>query len=172
LGNQYPNIIDNFEQIFSPETAYQMTSILEGVVQRGTGKGLRDLNLDLAGKTGTTNKNTDTWFIGFTSKLLVGVYVGHDNPKSLGKRETGAKTAMPIFKNFIKNSTKKKDARPFKVANDVVMMVVDSETGEKASFGTKKTIIEVFKKKDINKEDLIKSKINNRLKNNNVLRFY
>ena len=172
LGNQYPNIIDNFEQIFSPETAYQMTSILEGVVKRGTGKGLRDLNLDLAGKTGTTNKNTDTWFIGFTSKLLVGVYVGHDNPKSLGKRETGAKTAMPIFKNFIKNSTKKKDARPFKVANDVVMMVVDSETGEKASFGTKKTIIEVFKKKDINKEDLIKSKINNRLKNNNVLRFY
>ena len=172
LGNQYPNIIDNFEQIFSPETAYQMTSILEGVVQRGTGKGLRDLNLDLAGKTGTTNKNTDTWFIGFTSKLLVGVYVGHDNPKSLGKRETGAKTAMPIFKNFIKNSTKKKDARPFKVANDVVMMVVDSETGEKASFGTKKTIIEVFKKKDINNEDLIKSKINNRLKNNNVLRFY
>ena len=87
-----------------------MTSILEGVVQRGTGKGLRDLNLDLAGKTGTTNKNTDTWFIGFTSKLLVGVYVGHDNPKSLGKRETGAKTAMPIFKNFIKNSTKKNDA--------------------------------------------------------------
>ena len=172
LGNQYPNIIDNFEQIFSPETAYQMTSILEGVVKRGTGKGLRDLNLDLAGKTGTTNKNTDTWFIGFTSKLLVGVYVGHDNPKSLGKRETGAKTAMPIFKNFIKNSTKKKDARPFKVANDVVMMVVDSETGEKASFGTKKTIIEVFKKKDINNEDLIKSKINNRLKNNNVLRFY
>ena len=172
LGNQYPNIIDNFEQIFSPETAYQMTSILEGVVQRGTGKGLRDLNLDLAGKTGTTNKNTDTWFIGFTSKLLVGVYVGHDNPKSLGKRETGAKTAMPIFKNFIKNSTQKKDARPFKVANDVVMMVVDSETGEKASFGTKKTIIEVFKKKDINNEDLIKSKINNRLKNNNVLRFY
>ena len=172
LGNQYPNIIDNFEQIFSPETAYQMTSILEGVVQRGTGKGLRDLNLDLAGKTGTTNKNTDTWFIGFTSKLLVGVYVGHDNPKSLGKRETGAKTAMPIFKKFIKNSTKKKDARPFKVANDVVMMVVDSETGEKASFGTKKTIIEVFKKKDINNEDLIKSKINNRLKNNNVLRFY
>ncbi|MBD1161678.1 PBP1A family penicillin-binding protein [Pelagibacterales bacterium SAG-MED15] len=172
LGNQYPNIIDNFEQIFSQETAYQMTSILEGVIQRGTGKGLRDLNLDLAGKTGTTNNNTDTWFIGYTSKLLVGVYVGYDNPKSLGKRETGARTAMPIFKDFIKKSVKKKDARPFKVANNVVMMVVDSKTGEKASFGTKKTIIEVFKKENINKEDLIKSKINNRLKNNNVLRFY
>ena len=172
LGVEYPTINDNFEQIFSPETAYQMTSILEGAVQRGTGKGLKDLNLDLAGKTGTTNKNTDTWFIGFTSKLLVGVYVGFDNPKSLGKRETGARTAMPIFKDFIKKSVKKKDARPFKVANNVVMMVVDSETGEKASFGTKKTIIEVFKKKDINENDFIKSKINNRLKNNNVLRFY
>ena len=135
LGKEYPNIIDNFEQIFSPETAYQMTSILEGVVKRGTGKGLRDLNLDLAGKTGTTNKNTDTWFIGFTSKLLVGVYVGYDNPKSLGKRETGAKTAMPIFKDFIKKSVKKKDARPFKVANNVVLTVVDSKTGEKANFG-------------------------------------
>ena len=173
LGSDYPNIIDNFEQIFSPETAYQMTSILEGAVQRGTGKNLRDLNLDLAGKTGTTNKNTDTWFIGFTSKLLVGVYVGHDNPKSLGKRETGARTAMPIFKDFIKKSVKKKDARPFKVADNVVMMVVDSKTGEKASFGTKKTIIEVFKKKDINNKDLIKSKINNGTKNNNnILMFY
>ena len=85
-----------------------MTSILEGAVQRGTGKGLKDLNLDLAGKTGTTNKNTDTWFIGFTSKLLIGVYVGYDNPKSLGKRETGARTAMLIFKDFIKKSVKKR----------------------------------------------------------------
>ena len=65
--------------------------MLEGAVKRGTGKNLRDLNLDLAGKTGTTNKNTDTWFIGFTSNLVVGVYVGFDEPKSLGKYETGAK---------------------------------------------------------------------------------
>ena len=128
--------------------------------------------MDLAGKTGTTNKNTDTWFIGFTSKLLVGVYVGYDNPKSLGKRETGAKTAMPIFKDFIKKSVKKKDARPFKVANNVVLTVVDSKTGEKANFGTKKTIIEVFKKENIKKNDFLNSKINNRLKNNNVLKFY
>ena len=66
LSDNYPNIKDSFEQIFSPETAYQMTSILEGTVQNGTGKNLKDLNLDLAGKTGTTNGNTDTWFIGFT----------------------------------------------------------------------------------------------------------
>jgi len=102
LSDEIPKVSDKFEQIFSPETAYQMTSILEGVIQRGTGRKLKDLNLDIAGKTGTTNKNTDTWFIGFTSKLAVGVYVGMDDPKSLGKFETGAKTALPIFKDFIK----------------------------------------------------------------------
>ncbi|MDA7486277.1 PBP1A family penicillin-binding protein [Candidatus Pelagibacter ubique] len=116
LSNNYPNIKDSFEEIFSPETAYQMTSILEGTVQNGTGKNLKDLNLDLAGKTGTTNGNTDTWFIGFTSKLVIGVYVGSDNPRSLGRYETGAKTALPIFKSFVKKAVKKEDARPFKVA--------------------------------------------------------
>ena len=80
LSDEYPKIIDEYKQIFSEQTAYQMTSILEGVVQRGTGKKLRDLKLNIAGKTGTTNKNTDTWFIGFTSNLVVGVYVGFDNP--------------------------------------------------------------------------------------------
>ena len=85
-----------------------MISMLEGVVKRGTGKKLRDLNLDIAGKTGTTNKNTDTWFIGFTSKLVIGVYVGMDEPKPLGKFETGAKTAMPIFKEFVKKAVKKR----------------------------------------------------------------
>ena len=103
LSENYPNIRDEFLQIFSSETAYQMTSILEGTVQNGTGKNLKDLNLDIGGKTGTTNSNTDTWFIGFTSKLVIGAYVGFDNPKSLGKYETGAKTALPIFKNFVKN---------------------------------------------------------------------
>ena len=78
-----------------------MTSLLEGVIKRGTGRRLKDLNLDLAGKTGTTNKNTDTWFVGFTSKLVIGVYVGFDEPKTLGRNETGAKTAMPIFNNFV-----------------------------------------------------------------------
>ena len=85
LSENYPNIRDEFLQIFSSETAYQMTSILEGTVQNGTGKNLKDLNLDIGGKTGTTNSNTDTWFIGFTSKLVIGAYVGFDNPKSLGK---------------------------------------------------------------------------------------
>ncbi len=81
--------------------------MLEGAVQRGTGRRLKDLNLDLAGKTGTTNKNTDAWFIGFTSNLVIGVYVGFDEPRSLGRYETGAKTAMPIFKTFVKKLLKK-----------------------------------------------------------------
>ncbi len=172
LSNKYPNIENKFPQIFSPETAYQMTSILEGVVQRGTGRKLKNLNLDIAGKTGTTNKNTDTWFIGFTSKLVVGVYVGSDNPTSLGRYETGAKTALPIFKSFMKNAIKKKDARPFKVADNILMMVIDPLTGQKAQFVSKTTIIESYKKNITTKENFINLDINNRLKNNNILRFY
>jgi len=170
LSNNYPIIEDKFEQIFSPETAYQMTSILEGTVQNGTGKNLKDLNLDLAGKTGTTNGNTDTWFVGFTSKLVIGVYVGSDNPKSLGRYETGAKTALPIFKSFVKKAVMKEDARPFKVAKNILMKVIDPITGKKAEIGTRTTIIEAYK--DLKVESLLNQDINNRLKNNNILRFY
>ena len=92
------------ERVISEETAYQMTSILEGVIQRGTGKKLRSLKVPLAGKTGTTNDNYDAWFIGFSSNLVVGVYVGYDSPKTLGKFETGSKVALPIFKNFIEKA--------------------------------------------------------------------
>ena len=171
LTNDYPEIKNNYTQIFSPETAFQMTSILEGVVQRGTAKKLKDLNLNIAGKTGTTNKNTDTWFIGFTSNLLVGVYVGSDNPTPLGKYETGSKTALPIFKSFISDSINKNDARPFKAAKGTVMMVVDPLTGQKAKFNSKNTIIEVFKK-----ENVVDGKVlytnSDRLDSNNILKFY
>jgi len=135
LGKDVPKIEDNFIQIFSEETAYQITSMLEGAIQRGTGRKLKDLNLDLAGKTGTTNENTDAWFVGFTSNLVIGVYVGHDEPKTLGKYETGAKTALPIFKSFIKKSVKRSEARPFKVAKNIKFLVIDQKTGRKADFG-------------------------------------
>ena len=170
LGTKYPTIKDSFTQIFSPETAYQMTSILEGVVKNGTGRKLKDLNLDIAGKTGTTNSNTDTWFVGFTSKLAIGVYVGSDNPKSLGKHETGAKTALPIFKSFVKNAVKKEDARPFKVADNILMKVIDSVTGKKADTESKSTIIEAYKKTITKKKSI--QHISNRLKNDNILKFY
>ena len=167
-----PKISDNFDQVISPQSAYQVTSMLEGVIKRGTGKSLRDLNLDIAGKTGTTNKNIDTWFIGFTSKLVIGIYVGMDEPKSLGRYETGAKTAMPIFKDFVKKAIKKKDARPFKVPSDISMMVIEYVTGKKANFGSKETIIEVFKKEKIDNDSLLFGNINDRLNNNNILKFY
>jgi len=170
LSENYPNIEDEFLQIFSAETAYQMTSMLEGTVQNGTGKNLKDLNLDLAGKTGTTNGNIDTWFVGFTSKLAIGVYVGFDNPKSLGRYETGAQTALPIFKSFVKNAVKKEDARPFKVADNIIMRVIDPITGKKPDTDTKSTIIEAYK--NIETYNVENQDINNRLKNNNILRFY
>ena len=172
-GLKIPKIKNNFDQIFSSQTAYQMTSILEGVIKRGTGKGLRDLNLQIAGKTGTTNKNTDAWFIGFTSNLVIGVYVGHDSPRSLGKIETGSKAAMPIFKEFVKNAIINYEARPFKVAKGIKMMVVDKVTGRKANFNSKKTIIESFKKEKI--ENILNLGIDNfnyKISKNNILKFY
>ena len=147
-----------------------MTSILEGAIQNGTGKNLKDLNLDLAGKTGTTNENNDAWFIGFTSKLAIGVYVGSDNPKPLGKYETGAKTALPIFKSFVKNAVNKEEARPFKVADNILMMVIDPITGKKPLTKSKKTIIEAYKSTQI--ENYSNLNTNNRLKDNNILKFY
>ena len=90
--------------------------MLEGAVKRGTGKKLKVLEVPLAGKTGTTNKNFDAWFIGFTSNLVIGVYIGFDEPKkSLGKYETGAKVALPIFKKFVETALYKEDFEPFKV---------------------------------------------------------
>ena len=149
LGEEFPVIKDRFEQVISPQTSYQVVSLLEGVIQRGTGKKLKNLKLNIAGKTGTTNNNTDTWFIGFTSRLVVGVYVGFDEPISLGKYETGSKTALPIFKDFIVNSITKKDAVPFKVPEGIVMLVVDPVKGTKLDSNSKKMIYEAFKDKDI-----------------------
>ena len=177
LKNEIPKINDNKEQIISPETAYQITSMMEGVVSRGTGRKLKNLNLILAGKTGTTNKNMDAWFLGFTSKLVIGVYVGFDEPKTLGKYETGAKAALPIFKKFIKSVVKKKEATPFKIPKSINLVMVDPETGLPANKETKNIIYESFKpndnlivdlrklyNKDIKKDDS---------KNNNlVFKFY
>ncbi len=170
-SNEYPIIDDEYKKVFSNQTAYQVTSLLEGVVQRGTGKKLKKLKLNLAGKTGTTNDNTDTWFIGFTSNLVIGVYAGMDEPKPLGKYETGSKVALPIFEDFVKNAIKKSDARPFKVADGISMMVIDALTGQKAKFSSKDTIIEAYKKENIVNGKVLYSN-NNRLDSNNVLKFY
>ena len=171
LSDTIPKIKNNFKQIMSKETAYQMTSILEGTVKRGTAKGLKELNLDLGGKTGTTNKNTDTWFVGFSSNLVIGVYVGYDEPSSLGKYETGSRTAMPIFKNFAKNVIKKKNARPFKIPQGIKMLVVNSKTGERASYSDESIIIEAFKEKDLVNNEIQYGNIDY-ISKENIYKFY
>ena len=152
-SENYPVIKYESEQILSEETAYQMTSILEGTVKRGTAKKLRDLKVPIAGKTGTTNNNYDAWFIGFTSNLVIGVYVGFDTPKTLGKYETGSKVALPVFKDFVKNALFKEDFREFKIPEGIYLTSLDYDSGLKSSFGDKNTIIEALKVKDINNID-------------------
>ena len=178
LKDAIPIIEDNRKQIISPETAYQITSMMEGVIKRGTGRKLRDLDLILAGKTGTTNKNMDAWFLGFTSKIVIGVYVGYDEPKTLGKFETGAKVALPIFKNFVKNVVKKKDALPFKVPRNINLVMVDAETGLQPDSKTKNIIYESFKSGDnffsnieyLSNKDRLDS--SDSVEKNRILRFY
>ena len=178
LKDEIPLIQDDRKQIISSETAYQITSMLEGVVKRGTGRKLRDLNLSLAGKTGTTNKNMDAWFLGFTSKLVIGVYVGFDEPKTLGKYETGAKVALPVFKKFVEKVIRKKDALPFKVPKGINLVMVDVETGLQPNDNTKRVIYESFKGEDNFIVGLENSSDKNRLgtydSNNQatILRFY
>ncbi len=151
-----PKIIDNFEQVLSKETAYQINSMLEGVVQRGTGKKLKNLNLPISGKTGTTNDNFDAWFIGSTSDLTIGVYIGFDSPKSLGKFETGSKVALPIFKKFVETAVYREEMKNFKVPETINFFPINYDTGKSAKFNDPKSIIEAFKEND-SKEIVLKN---------------
>tara|TARA_B100000963_G_scaffold361168_1_gene395225 strand:- start:1354 stop:3756 length:2403 start_codon:yes stop_codon:yes gene_type:complete len=150
---ELPKIENKNENIISAETAYQMTSILQGAVQRGTAKKLRSLKVPLAGKTGTTNDNYDAWFIGFSSNLVIGVYIGFDNPKTLGKFETGSKAALPIFKNFVEKALYKEDFDEFQIPENIYLTSLNYDTGIKSSPGEKNSIIEALKLKDINNID-------------------
>ena len=147
---ELPIIENTNEKVISEETAYQMTSILQGAVQRGTAKKLKSLKVTLAGKTGTTNDNYDAWFIGFSSNLVIGVYVGYDNPRSLGKYETGSKAALPIFKDFIEKALFKEDFDEFKIPEDIYLTSINYDTGLKSGLGEKNSIIEALKLRDIN----------------------
>jgi penicillin-binding protein 1A len=142
--------------------------MLEGAIKRGTGRKLKALNLSLAGKTGTTNKNMDAWFIGFTSKIVIGVYVGFDEPKTLGKYETGAKVALPIFKKFVEQVVVKKDARPFKIPSNIHLVVVDTETGLKSDFNSKTTIYESFKSENVKNVNIEKFFTTSKLENHDI----
>jgi penicillin-binding protein 1A len=144
-----PKIINKSEIIFDEVNAYQMVSILKGAVDRGTGRKTKIDGIEIAGKTGTTNNNTDAWFLGFTSDLIVGVYAGFDIPESLGKRETGSSVAVPIFKNFIKKYYENKKSLPFIIPAGVELIKIDYETGQISNkVNDAKTIYEAFGKSD------------------------
>ena len=137
-----PSLIDRREQVLDPMTAYQITSIMEGVVLRGTAAGAgfqKEVGKPVAGKTGTTNDEKDAWFIGFTPDIVVGVYMGYDKPRHLGRGATGGHLAAPIVKDFMKVALADKPAVPFRVPPGIKLIRVDLKTGLRAGPGTEKS---------------------------------
>jgi len=148
-GNQpEPSLIDRREQVLDPMTAYQITSIMEGVVLRGTAAGAgfqKEVGKPVAGKTGTTNDEKDAWFIGYTPDIVVGVYMGYDKPRHLGRGATGGHLSAPIVKDFLKVALADKPAVPFRVPPGIKLIRVDLKTGQRAGPGTERPILEAFK---------------------------
>lgn len=141
---EVPEVPDNREQLTDPKRAYQMVSILEGVTKRGTARRVGQLGFPVAGKTGTTNESRDAWFIGFTPDLVVGVYVGFDEPKPLGRRETGSSVAAPVFKDFMQEALKDEPVVPFRVPAGIRLVQINAETGTRAQPGDERVIWEAF----------------------------
>ena len=139
-----PRIPDTREKIADEKTTYQIVSMLEGVVQRGTARRLSEIGRPLAGKTGTTNKSKDAWFIGFSPDLVVGVFVGFDDPKSMGKRETGSSVAAPIWGDFMKQALANTPPMPFRVPEGIKNVRVNPKTGRLASPSDENAIWESF----------------------------
>lgn len=144
-GQPIPELPDNREQIVDPLTAYQMVSILEGVAIRGTGARLRSLNKHLAGKTGTSNNTQDAWFVGFSPDLVVAVYVGFDEPRTLGRIETGAAAALPIFYDFMQEALASQPDIPFRIPTGIKLVRINHDTGKPATPADKSVIVEALK---------------------------
>jgi penicillin-binding protein 1A len=138
-----PRLIDSREQVLDPLTAYQITTIMEGVVLRGTATVIREVGKHLAGKTGTTNDSKDVWFVGFSPDLAVGVFMGYDRPRSLGDRATAGVYAAPIFRDFMKLALKDKPDTPFRVPPGIKLITIDPKTGMRSS--GQGSILEAFK---------------------------
>jgi len=145
-----PQLPDVREQVIDPRTAYQMVSMLEGVVLRGTGTAVRKaVDKPVAGKTGTTNEYRDAWFVGFSPDLAAGVFVGFDMPQSMGQGEAGGKVAAPIFGDFMAEALKDKAAIPFRVPSGIRLVRVNAKTGRPASASDSNVILEAFKADDV-----------------------
>lgn len=144
-GQDEPQLFDDREQVLDPLTAYQITSMMEGVVERGTATRLQDVGKPLAGKTGTTNEAKDVWFVGFSPDLAVGVYIGFDQPRPLGSGVTGGGYAAPIFGDFMKMALADEPATPFRVPPGIKLIPVNAASGLRAGAGEGNVILEAFK---------------------------
>jgi penicillin-binding protein 1A len=148
-GQAEPQLADQREQIIDPRTAYQMVSMLEGVVQRGTGSAVKKaIDKPVAGKTGTTNDYKDAWFVGFSPDLAAGVFIGFDMPASLGEGEAGGGVAAPVFADFMKTALKEEAGIPFRVPSGIRLVRVNAKTGRPAGPGDPNVILEAFKSED------------------------
>lgn len=141
---QVPDIPDNRRQVTDARRAYQIVSILEGVTKRGTAVRVGQLGFPVAGKTGTTNESRDAWFIGFTPDLVTGVYIGYDEPRPLGNKETGSSVAAPVFKDFMETALKDKSPTPFRIPSGIRLVQINAETGTRAQSGDDRVIWEAF----------------------------
>jgi penicillin-binding protein 1A len=141
-----PQLVDRRELVIDPMTAYQITSMMEGVVQGGTASVMREVGKPIAGKTGTTSDGKDVWFIGYSPDLVVGLYLGYDKPRSLGRAAQGGHTAAPIVKNFMKLALADRPATPFKVPPGIRLVRIDAKSGMRPNPGDGgRTILEAFK---------------------------
>jgi penicillin-binding protein 1A len=144
-GQQEPQLVDDRKQVLDPMSAFQMVSIMEGVVQSGTAQRLKVLGRPIAGKTGTTNDYKDAWFVGFTPDLAVGAYIGYDQPTSMGHGETGGTLVAPIIRDFLKEALKDVPPVPFRAPPGIKLVRVNHKTGLPAGPGDKSAIMEAFK---------------------------
>jgi penicillin-binding protein 1A len=144
-GQPEAELVDNREQVLDPMTAYQITSMMEGVVQRGTATTIAELGRPIAGKTGTTNEEKDAWFIGYTPDLVVGVFMGFDQPRPMGKGSTGGGLAAPIFKDFMAAALEGTRPVDFRVPEGMKLVAIDRKTGMHAREGQPGVIMEAFK---------------------------
>jgi penicillin-binding protein 1A len=152
-----PELPDTREQALDPITAYQIVSMTEGVVQRGTGTVVASLNRPLGGKTGTTNDYRDAWFVGYSPDLVAGVWVGFDQPRSMGEGETGGRLAAPIFRDFMEGALRGQPATPFRIPSGVRLVRIDAMTGLLPGGSTTATITEAFRPGTEPTEDVVRS---------------
>lgn len=166
-----PELPDVRDDVLDKVTAYQLVSMMEGVVQRGTGVRVRAVRKPLAGKTGTTDESFDTWFVGFSPDLVVGVFAGFDSPRSLGRNEEGSSVAAPIFRDFMAEALKEETPIPFRIPEGVRLVRVDPVTGQLANAGAKNTILEAFRQGSFpNKEEQVLDGFNSLVQTKTKLR--